>query len=114
MDDAIRDFDKRANSVRKNHARLARGYVTKINKNGILEHRPRRGGLVAKPLRVLVLLAVALLVFKGFLLAELGVESYTQHLSDLSNGTTAERMGAVLMSIDPITQKFSEAFALFT
>ncbi len=112
MDDALRDFDRRANAVRKNHARLARGYVTKINKNGLIEHRPRRGRKARGPVRLVLYLILSLLAFKGFLLSELGAEDYLARVATLSQGTTVERVGSVLMSVDPATQWIADAVTL--
>ena len=108
MDDALKDFDRRANAVRKNHARLARGYVTKINKNGLIEHQPVRIRAAGKSLRWAVCLVIGLLAFKGVVLSDLGAEIYAGHLNDLSQGTAVERIGSVLMSVDPVTQLISD------
>ncbi|EPX75731.1 hypothetical protein [Salipiger mucosus] len=102
MDNAIRNFEKRHRALTAKHRKLAQGYVTQLNRNGTLEHRPirRTPGFTLKG----VLLAVAgFLVFKAYLLASMGPETYAGHLAQLSSGTVAERAGAWVMGVDPAT-----------
>ena len=57
MSDQLRDFARRHKQVQRKHRRLAQGYVTKLDRHGVIRHVPRRdyGGVLAMPLAILVL-----------------------------------------------------------
>ena len=111
MIDAQRDFQKREKSLRRKHIRMARGYVTKMDKSGVIIQKPdnKVGGF---GLRLLVLLAMGLFVFKGFVLAGLGAEEYAARLTDLQSGETVQQVGAWLMQVDPVTGFIAENLQL--
>jgi hypothetical protein len=102
MIDAQRNFYKRERSLRRKHKRMARGYVTKLDKNGVIVQKPdnKVKGFGA---RMLVLLATCFVVFKAFILANLGSEEYLARLAGLQTGETYQQVGAWLMQIDPVT-----------
>ena len=103
MDKALNDFDKRQRAVVQKHHKLANGYITKLNRNGIFEHKPiRRLPLVS--LKSLLITVFCILAFKGLLIAGLGIEDYAARLAHLSQGSTVERAGAWLMGADPASQ----------
>ena len=100
MDRALYDFDKRQRAVVQKHHKLANGYITKLNRNGIIEHKPiRRVPFVS--LKGLLIAAFGALVFKGLLIASLGIEEYVARLAHLSQGSVLEHAGAWLMGADP-------------
>lgn len=100
MDRALRNFDRRQREVTARHRKLAQGYVTKLNRNGTIEHRPIRR-MPAFSVRIALLAVLGFCVFKAFLLASLGIEDYALRIGHLANGTTVERVGAWLMGADP-------------
>jgi len=106
-------FEKRVRRIRKSHARLARGYVTSINHDGLIIARPRRAGFVF-PFRGLFFACLVLLAFKGFVMASLGAETYEDRVSRLAAGNAVERAGAFVMAADPITNWVSAQFAKLT
>lgn len=112
MDDGLRTFSKRHRSVQRKHRRLAQGYVTKLGTNGIIVHKPRRdfSGLLTAPALIAVF---SFFAFKVMLLANLGPEAYEAHLEALATGNGVEKAGAILMSIDPVTERLTELVALF-
>jgi hypothetical protein len=95
-------FTRRVRKVEKQHRRLAQGYVTSVNHDGLVVARVRRGGL-RFPFRGLLLLAVGFIGFKAFFLAYNGQASYDQKLALLQEGTIAERAGAWVMQPDFVT-----------
>ncbi|MGR3375252.1 hypothetical protein [Salipiger abyssi] len=104
MDRALRNFDKRQREVTARHRRLAQGYVTKVNRNGTIEHKPiRRVRASGISVRLALLAGLCFFVFKAFLLAGLGAEEYALRIGHLANGTLIERAGAWLMGADPVT-----------
>ena len=111
MIDAQRNFYKRERAVRRKHTRMARGYVTKIDKNGVIVQKPdnKVKGFGA---RIFVLLAIAFVIFKGFILANLGAEEYAVRLASLEGGETYQQVGAWLMQVDPVTGFIAEQLQL--
>ncbi|WP_149754850.1 hypothetical protein [Roseivivax sediminis] len=108
----MKDFAKRYQQVQRKHQRLAHGYVTRVGRNGVIEHRPRRDvrGLMVTPL---VIVVAAFFGFKTLLLSQLGTESYAAHLAALAQGNLAERIGAILMAQDPLTVHASALLSVF-
>lgn len=104
MESVQKNFLRRQRAIRKKHRRLAGGYVTRVNRMGVIEHRPRRsfGRITIMPL---VLLAAMFLAFKAVLYVQLGEETYLSHLDNLTTGSAVERAGAMVMQIDPVTER---------
>ena len=102
MDDAIRKFEKRHKAVTKRHRQMARGYVTKLGRNGVIQHQPRRQ-LPGLSLNAILMLIAGLLAFKSFLFVSLGEADYQSRIDALAQGTVIERTGAFIMQIDPAT-----------
>ncbi|MBS0125560.1 hypothetical protein [Thetidibacter halocola] len=102
MEDTLRDFRKRQQNLRRKHERMARGYVTGIDQNGLIVQTPdsKTGGRV---LRLLVMLVAGFIGFKILLLAGLGPEQYSLHVTQLKSGSTGEQVGAWFMQIDPLS-----------
>ncbi|WGW05361.1 hypothetical protein [Tropicibacter oceani] len=111
MDSALQTFEKRQKALRRKHERMARGYVNKLDRNGLITQRPdsKLGGILFK---LVMLVVLAIVVSKILLLAALGQEAYLTHLTNLQAGGTAEQAGAWLMQIDPVTAKVAEGVAL--
>lgn len=107
MQDTLRDFRKRQAGVRRKHERMAKGYVNKLDRNGVIVQKPdSKSGSYAT--RAILLCAICLMGFKAFLLIGLGTDAYTETLAALNTGSGFERAGAWVMQIDPVTAKFSE------
>lgn len=100
MDKALYDFDKRQRAVVQKHHKLANGYTTKLNRNGIIEHKPIRRVPVVSLKGVLFAL-LGFFAFKAVLFASLGGEEYLARVAHLAQGTGVERAGAWLMGLDP-------------
>jgi len=108
MSGANLQFDKRVRKIVQGHHRLAtNGAVLRMNSDGLIEARPRRRG-PRFPLRGLVLLVGAGMLFKGFLLAHLGGISYNERVGLLADGTIVEQAGAWIMQPDPVTVQLAE------
>ena len=95
-------FGQRLKRIDRHHRKLARGYVTSINPNGLIVARPSRQTSLF-PLRGLFLCLLTLLAFKGFLYAQLGPTAYGERVALLQSGTIVENMGAYAMKADPAT-----------
>lgn len=95
-------FSKRLRRIDRRHQKMARGYVTVVNSDGLVVARPRRTQL-RFPWKMLAVAALALFVFKGFVYANLGQASYSERVTLLQAGTPAEQFGAWVMQADPLT-----------
>jgi hypothetical protein len=102
MEDTLNDFRRRQQNLRRKHERMARGYVTGINENGLIVQKPdsKSGG---RALRVLVMVVAGFMGFKILLLGGLGPEQYSQHVTRLQSGSTGDQVGAWFMQIDPVS-----------
>lgn len=103
MENALRNFEKRHRAVTKRHRQMAQGYVTKLGRNGVIEHHPRRNLPGFSP-RSIVLTALGFFTFKGFLLHSMGETEYVARVGLLSDGSMLEKAGAFVMQIDPVTR----------
>ena len=103
------EFGSRIQKIERHHRKLAKGYVKTMNPDGLVVARPNRrsSGL---PARGLLLTLAAMLVFKVFLLAQIGIEDYNDRISVLENGSGPEKVGAFAMKLDPVTQWLAGQF----
>jgi hypothetical protein len=107
MEDTLLDFQKRQEALYRKHARLAKGYTTRLDKkSGTIVHVPD-SKMGAYGLKTLLFLLPGFLVFKAFVLAWLGSETYLSHVQELATGSSYEQAGAWLMQVDPITAKLA-------
>ncbi len=112
MESALKRFERRQRAIRHKHRKLAHGYVTKLNRNGVIEHRPRRALKAPRFGSVLVAL-LSFLAFKGLMLASLGAENYGEHLALLTNGSVWDKLGAWLLGVDPVTLWIGQHLQVF-
>lgn len=106
MEDTLNSFENRQKAVRRKHTRMAKGYVTKLNKHGVFIQQPDHKAR-SYVVRKLVLVMAGLFIFKSFVLFWLGAEVYQSKLDALGSGTGVEKAGAFLMQIDSITAQFA-------
>lgn len=104
------EFDRRMERISRRHTKLSRGYVTRVNGDGLIVAKPkRRGGKVL--VRAFVLLVLVLFLFKAFLLAEIGDDAYDARVTALASGSWGEQAGSVAMAKDPITIWLANKFS---
>ena len=101
------EFERRMRRINRRHTKLSRGFKTEINNDGLVVAKPhkRRGGAT---IRGLALIAVIILLFKGFLHAQLGITAYEERVAQLAEGNAVEQIGAWVMTADPITLALSQ------
>ena len=101
------EFERRMRRINRRHTKLSQGFKTEVNSDGLVVAKPhkRRGGAM---LRGLALIAVVILLFKGFLHAQLGVTAYDERVQRLAEGNVVEQIGAWVMTADPITLALSQ------
>ena len=111
LESSLHRFEKRQKSIRRKHSRMAKGYVNTLDKrSGLITQKPDSKG-TGRGLRLLILVGLAFLAFKGFVLAGLGEDQYLQHVAQLQSGSAFEKAGAWLMQIDPATAMLSDLLA---
>lgn len=101
------DFEARTKRLMRKHSTMASGYRTKVRSDGLVVVQPKKSRFPVS-LRSLVLFLAAFFVFKGFLVANLGVAAYDERVAKLSEGTFVEQAGAYVMWADPLTAMIAE------
>jgi len=106
------NFVNRLEMLGEKHAKMTRGYGTKISTSGLIVIEPkeerRNWGF---PIKVVLLALIGFMGFKTFMLAAVGPVTYSERLSKLENGTIVEKAGAYALAIDPLTAKLADVAA---
>ncbi len=100
-------FDERYRRVLQRHRQLSRGYVTKLEKTGVIVHKPMRQVREAFSFSALLMPFGILFFLKAAVVTVLGEDGYRQQVEVLRDGGFVEQVGAVFMQIDPITAPLS-------
>ncbi len=95
-------FGQRVQKINTAHRKLAGGYVTTINDDGLMVARPHRKSS-HQMMRSLFFCLIIMMAFKAFLYAQTGEQAYLQRVALLQNGTIVEQVGGYVMYADPIT-----------
>lgn len=103
LGDEKRQFDKRLRKLNRKSRAMERGFTTQLRADGLLIVKPKRRVAVISMRSVLFFLA-AFILFKGLSLAHVGQVTYDANVAELSQGTFAERMGAIVMQSDPASE----------
>lgn len=106
----VRDFRKRVRQIDRRHNKMARGYVHLVERDGLLVPKEKSFKSRGFPLRAIVIALVGLVLFKGILVSQVGVSSYSRRLDGLAEGGAIEKAGAWLMQVDPFTLAVAEYF----
>lgn len=98
--------DRLRRVVRKHERMRTNGVVRKVGRDGLIRTRPR---LIRPqfPLKGALAVVVLFVLFKSFMIAQLGSASFDQRVDTLRAGTLVDQMGAVLMQPDPLTTKLA-------
>ncbi len=103
MSDAYNTFETRLRTIGRNRGQLARGYSSRVTRDGLIIFRPkpRRSGI---PFRGIFLLIVGFLCFKGLVMAHIGNTVYDERVATLQQGSIVEQAGAMIMQADPVSR----------
>ncbi|WP_136634681.1 hypothetical protein [Pseudooceanicola onchidii] len=107
MKDGFAHFDRRLEQLEEKKAALDEGHRLSVDDTGLMKliptgaRRRQIGRMI--PLRAMMIMAVVVLCFKGFLLYRLGFGVYTAKVAGMAQGDTMDRVGAYLMQVDPVT-----------
>jgi len=108
MSDQHAEFRHRLRRLGRKNAQMGRGYSARMRADGLIVVEPKKVVRSRISGRSLLLFVAAVLLFKGFLMASLGFDSYNYRVAQLSAGTVIERGGAVIMQSDPLSLKIAE------
>lgn len=100
------EFDRRMRRISRRHSKLSHGYVTSVNSDGMVVAKPKRR-VHRGTLRGLIVIIAVMMVFKGFLHAQLGPSAYQDRVDTLAAGSVFEQVGAWVMTVDPLTEWLS-------
>lgn len=96
-------FSKRMRLIEKRHRKMSRGYVQMVERDGILVPKTRSTARRQFPFRGLAIALMLFLVFKAGLMIQLGAATYDDRVAKLAAGSSAEKVGAWVMTADPIS-----------
>lgn len=96
------EFERRMRRIERRHSKLSRGYTTTVNSDGLVVAKPQRR-TPRGTLRGVAMIVIIVMLFKGFLHAQLGPQAYDARLGALSRGSVVEQAGAFVMAADPLT-----------
>lgn len=103
MDRGQKEFSSRVSRVDRQHRAMGRGYKASLRGDGLIVVHPRRFQFKL-PVRGFVLLMIALMIFKGFMLNQMGDAGYEARLNALRSGSGFGEAGAFIMGIDPVAR----------
>lgn len=102
------DFEARTRRLIGKHTNMANGYKTKVQRDGLIVVKPKRKNSPIS-MRSFAIFLIAFFAFKGFLIANLGEQTYGERVAQLGNGTSVEKAGAMVMQPDVISQYIAQA-----
>jgi hypothetical protein len=95
-------FRKRLRRLVRQHEALSHGYETRIRRDGLLIVTPKRQSRGVSLTAIVTFLGL-FLVLKAVLVAQIGLQGYEDRVFLLQSGTVVERIGAMIMQVDPVT-----------
>ncbi|MEM1073910.1 MAG: hypothetical protein AAF665_03715 [Pseudomonadota bacterium] len=107
MSDTFAQFEKRLDTLERKHRELAKGYVAKINPDGLITVEPKRERGLLRP-RFALAVIVGFLLFKIVTLAAVGPLTYQDRIAALADGTAFEKVCAWIMQADTISLAAAE------
>lgn len=114
MKDGFAHFDRRLERLQERKAALQEGHRLELDDTGLMKLTPtgmrRRQIGRMMPIRAMLIIAVVLLTFKGFLLYQLGFATYTAKVATMARGDTVDQVGAWVMQLEPVTLWVYHAF----
>ncbi len=103
MSTAEVEFSKRLRRIVRQHDRMRHGIVHRLTRDGLIVARPR-SHMPRFPLKGVLTILAAGILFKAFLFVHLGGITYAERVASLQDGSLIEQGGAWVMQIDPATE----------
>ena len=107
MSEERHQFLSRVRRLERKHDAMSYGNSTRIRSDGLIVVAPKKIQSRISA-RSVVLFLAAFLVFKGFLVASIGLDGYQDRLGKLQTGSVLEQGGAMIMIADPLTQMIAQ------
>ena len=104
MSEEHHQFLSRVNRLERKHNDMSYGYTAQIRSDGLIVIGPKKKQQSRISARSVLLFLAAFILFKGFLIASIGVDGYQDRLAKLQAGSVLEQGGAVIMMADPLSQ----------
>jgi hypothetical protein len=95
-------FSKRLRRIVRRHDKMRNGVIHRMTRDGLIVAHPRRH-LPRFPLQGVMIVVAAGILFKSFLLLNMGEITYGERVASLQSGSLIEQGGAWVMQIDPAT-----------
>ena len=102
-DAQLREFYSRVHRIRKNYSRGGGFEAPGTLGRAYFVPPPVRPLPLGRILRPMVYTLVAVTVLKAMILVEIGAAAYADRLAVLQRGDSLARIGAVIMTADPVT-----------
>lgn len=103
MSEEHQQFLSRVSRLENKHDAMHNGFSARIRSDGLIVVGPKKKIESRISARSVVLFLAAFILFKGFLIASIGVDGYQDRLSKLHAGTIVEQGGAMIMFADPLS-----------
>mgnify|MGYP000539152848 FL=1 len=103
MSEEHQQFLSRVSRLENKHEAMHNGYSARIRSDGLIVVRPKKRIESRISPRSVVLFLAAFILFKGFLIASIGLAGYQDRLSKLHAGSVLEQGGAWIMIADPFS-----------
>jgi len=103
MSEEHKQFLSRVSRLENKHEAMHNGYSARIRSDGLIVIGPKRKIESRISPRSIVLFLAAFILFKGFLIASIGLDGYQGRLSKLHTGSVFEQGGAWIMFVDPLS-----------
>ena len=78
-----------------------------MRQDGLIVVKPQRPPL-RFPYKLVLGAGAMVILFKAATISSLGTEPYNDRVSNLANGTAAEKVGAMVMQIDPVSATLAD------
>lgn len=99
-DPNLRDFYGRIYRIQKRHRRGGGFEATGTLGRSYFVAPPTRSINIIRPL---IMVAISVTMIKVLMLAAIGPADYATRIAGLEAGSTIDRIGAVVMTVDPVT-----------
>lgn len=100
-------FSDRIARLEHKHGAMSNGYTLRVQADGLIVARPQKSRRGVSALAVALFVA-AFVLFKGVMIAHVGVATYEERVSDLRTGNMAEQAGAVVLQPGPVSDWVSQ------
>ncbi len=95
-----KEFQGRIMRIQRTHDAMSTGIVFRLGPDGVIRPEARSPRRSFPVLRVMLIVLAMLFFVKAFTFQFLGAETYQQRWSELAEGHTLEKIGAIVMTPD--------------